>query len=189
MAMWISLMPPPTRSRFFVSHRSLEREAAAALEQRLIAGGHEVWRDRGKIHTGDDWRAEIRLGISDCDDVIVLLTPQAAKSQQVIYEIHSALEFRKRLHCFSTLDLRDAPSLYQIISHVHWDRLPHDTAELVHQSPSQFAQLLANRLFSPVRKPHPLDLRDFERAAARKVYPPFADIWRHARVDRTCRTI
>src|ERR1700757_3976683 len=166
MVTWISLMPPPARSRFFVSYRSLERETAAALEQCLIACGHEVWRDRGKIHTGDDWRAEIRLGISDCDDVIVLLTPRAARSEQVIYEIETALEFRKRLHCFATLDLRDIPSLYKIIQHVHWDRLPDDTHRLVYQSPSRFARLIANRLFSPVRKPHPLDLRDFERAAA-----------------------
>jgi tetratricopeptide (TPR) repeat protein len=184
MVMWIPLMPPPARSRFFVSYRSLEREAAAALEQRLIVGGHEVWRDRGKIHTGDDWRAEIRLGISDCDDVIVLLTPQAAKSEQVLYEIETAIEFQKRLRCFATLDLRDVPSLYQIMRHVHWDRVPHDTDWLVHQCPSQFAEFIADRLFSPVTKPHPLDLRDFERAAARNIYPPFSEIWRHTLVDR-----
>src|SRR5262245_61812704 len=112
MITWEPLIPPPARSRFFVSHRSLQYKAAEAVERALRAAGQEAWRDRGKLHTSDNWRDEIQIAIGDCDDLIVLLTPEAASRENVVTEVETAVRLGKRVHGFSTFDIRNSPAIY-----------------------------------------------------------------------------
>jgi TIR domain len=181
---WVSLVPQLRRTRFFVSYRSLEEAAARALERRLKARGHEVWRDRSSLHTGDDWQAEIARAIHDCDDVLVLLTREAALSPQVRHEIACANELDKRLHCFTTIDVRRDSTLYALVERVNIERIPDNLARQVVTSPDEFALAVTDRLFGYLHQQHPLPLRDFERAAARGLYPPFTELYKAGELHR-----
>lgn len=183
MVDWVTLIPPPLRARFFISYRSLEAKLAEAFENQLLVEQQEVWRDRRNIYSGDHWRSEIRTAIRDCDDVVVLLTPLAAASEQVIYEVETAVEFGKRLHCFSAINLRDVPRLSNVIDHINWEPVGSGSGAPSIDIPLQFASYAVGRILAPLHKSHPLDLRDFERCASRTIFPRFSDLQRGSKLD------
>lgn len=185
MISWTPLLPQLIRSRYFVSYRSLHRDLAEKVEERLVASGQDVWRDRKDIYVGDDWRAEIRRALADCNDVVVLLSREAAASKQVIHEIESAIALGKRLHCFATFDVRDSPTLYRHVEHINFELIPSVGPAGLGSDSARIANYIADTLLKPPRKAHPLDLRDFERRASRGVYPPFSDIWSGGQLNQS----
>jgi hypothetical protein len=154
------------------------------VEARLVASQQEVWRDRKDIETRDDGRLEIRRALGDCHDVIVLLTRETAASEQVVGEIETATAFGKRVHCFATFDLREAPAVYRHIQHLIIEQLPVPVVLSESELP-RVADEMVDRLLRPSKRSHPLDLRDFEHRACRGVFPLFADICSGGRLERS----
>jgi hypothetical protein len=171
------------RSRFFVSYRSLQRSLAEAVQARLVAAGQDVWRDRTDINTADDWRREIRQALDDCDDVVVLLTPDAARSEQVLNEIEISVALGKRIHCFTTFQVQDAPEVYRHINAINVESIPQTTVQSLTLDPVSAACYIVGSMLKSSLKPHPLGLRDFERRATRNICPEFSAITNRGRLD------
>jgi len=80
----------------FISHSStdqpyVEREIVELLERHGIA----TWYSRDSIHGAEEWESRIRVGLTQCDWFLVVLTPDAVKSEWVKTEVHWALEHRR----------------------------------------------------------------------------------------------
>ena len=84
--------------RVFISYsQECSTDLAVQLYHDLKTGGALPWLDRIDIQPGLSWPQEIEAAISSCDLFLLLLTPQAANSENVRDEVHWAFEKRKRI--------------------------------------------------------------------------------------------
>jgi hypothetical protein len=114
-----------TAYRIFISHNQVDNELGHKLADDLKReiGDDAVWYDtRGGLRGGDIWQEIITKELNKCNVFIVLLSPEANRSDWVKREIRMALR-RKRLSiiplicrpCVVPSDLRD----YQYISFLY----------------------------------------------------------------------
>lgn len=86
--------------KVFISHahtdEPLVKKVAAALED----AGLEVWDDTREIMPGDNWANKVAQALQESEAMVVLLTPDALRSNWVRRDIEYALGeqgYRKRL--------------------------------------------------------------------------------------------
>lgn len=77
--------------RVFISHVSQEKKLAGFLADRLTGAGFHVWRAEEQILPGDNWALKVGRALEESDTMIVLVSPDAARSQWVRREIEYAL--------------------------------------------------------------------------------------------------
>jgi hypothetical protein len=86
--------------KIFVSYSQADEKWAQLLRSRLSQEGFEVWDPESDLAPGDNWRLKSGKALQSADAMIVLLSPEAAKSDWVQSEIDYALgspHFRDRL--------------------------------------------------------------------------------------------
>ena len=84
----------------FLSHASLDRRSAERLVRLLEAHRIKVWYSKTKIKGAQAWHDEIGRALSRCDWLVVLLTPDAVRSEWVKREVTHALidkRYRQRI--------------------------------------------------------------------------------------------
>src|SRR5215470_14553355 len=69
----------------FVSYKHEDVDFAENVMSRLKEGGFQTWADH-KIGAGEEWRTAIDLAIKNSFALIVIMTPEAKKSEYVTYE-------------------------------------------------------------------------------------------------------
>ena len=86
--------------KVFISHAYMDepfvRKVAAGLEK----VGLEVWDATREILPGDNWAAKVARALEESEAMVVLLTPDALRSNWVSWEIQYALgeqRYRNRL--------------------------------------------------------------------------------------------
>jgi hypothetical protein len=77
--------------RVFISHSDSDQELARKIGTRLKDSGLEVWDKSGEILPGDNWAAKVAQALEESDAMVVLLTPDALRSDWVRREIEYAL--------------------------------------------------------------------------------------------------
>jgi hypothetical protein len=75
----------------FISHSSHDSWIAGQIGKEIEALGARTWLDSHVIKGGDEVLKEIKRGIVESNEVIVLLSPQSQKSQWVFTEVGLAL--------------------------------------------------------------------------------------------------
>lgn len=90
----------------FISYASGDKVIVESLTNDLRAQGYKVWIDFEGIVGGTQWETEIKKGIAQADVVVVILTPDAIKSEWVKKEIDIA---RNSLKVVIPLLMRDVP--------------------------------------------------------------------------------
>lgn len=70
----------------FISHDHDDADFAELLKLKLEKEGISSWIDSERLKIGQDWREEIDHGIENSSAVIVIMTPEARKSEYVTYE-------------------------------------------------------------------------------------------------------
>ena len=75
----------------FLSYSSKDYFFAELAEIKLAEAGIKLWRDKGQLRPGNDWRNDIDLGISESFAVLVALSPYSVESPYVTYEWSYAL--------------------------------------------------------------------------------------------------
>ena len=76
--------------KVFLSYSAADRELARELVSRLRAEGFDVWQF-DELAPGDNWALAIGKALEESDAMIVLLSPDAAKSEWVEREVEYAL--------------------------------------------------------------------------------------------------
>lgn len=70
----------------FLSYATTDYFFAELAEIKLAEAGIKLWRDKGSLSAGTDWRQGIENGISNCRAVLIALSPTSAESPYVTYE-------------------------------------------------------------------------------------------------------
>lgn len=89
--------PRPEPYVVFISHSSRDAWIAGIMVEKVTALGAEVWLDVKDLHGGDIVDQEILKGIDSCQEAVVLVSPESAGSQWVIFEIGATWGQHKRV--------------------------------------------------------------------------------------------
>jgi len=82
---------PKATITVFISYSRTDTALVDKSEADLVARNFRPWVDRRRLEGGQNWRDEIEKAISDCDVLVVLLTPDAVGSAYVRMEYRYAL--------------------------------------------------------------------------------------------------
>jgi hypothetical protein len=83
------------RRQVFLSYAPADRELARELAKRLENQGCQVWFADGRLYPGDNWSLAIGRALEESDAMVVLLSPDSARSEWVRREIEYAVSSRK----------------------------------------------------------------------------------------------
>lgn len=112
----------------FVSHSSLDRELAETIVAALEAEGQDCWVAPRNIELGAPWPVAIARGINRSDLFLVLLSPHARDSEQVLIEANRALARLMPVVTFVMDEQAQAGDLWELLS--VWHVLPAYQREL-----------------------------------------------------------
>lgn len=89
--------PPGSRMKIFISHSSRDSWIAHHVSGDLRELGAHTFLDAKDIATGDSIDGAVRKHLKESDDILILLSREAAKSQWVQLEMSAAWALEKRL--------------------------------------------------------------------------------------------
>ncbi|MGH9931480.1 MAG: toll/interleukin-1 receptor domain-containing protein, partial [Pyrinomonadaceae bacterium] len=75
----------------FVSYAREDKNFARQLTSRLRESGKIPWQDLSNIKGGDPWQIKIDEALRNAEALVVVMSPQATRSQYVTYEWAFAL--------------------------------------------------------------------------------------------------
>ncbi|RZM76627.1 TIR domain-containing protein [Leptolyngbya iicbica] len=81
----------------FLSHAESDRETFEQIYAALTRAGLTVWSNWHDIQTGVDFKEAINRGIETTDNVVYLLSPEAAQSPWCQLELDYAMQLNKRI--------------------------------------------------------------------------------------------
>ena len=81
-----SKKPKTVDGQVFISHSHNDADFAELLKLHLEKNGIKCWMDNERLKIGQDWREEIDSGIEKSKAIIVIMSPDARKSEYVTYE-------------------------------------------------------------------------------------------------------
>lgn len=70
----------------FVSYKHEEQDFVEMLIRQLEAAGFPVWIDTEQLRAGENWREQINFAIQDSFALILVISPDAKRSEYVTYE-------------------------------------------------------------------------------------------------------
>ena len=83
--------------KVFISHSSLDKWIAERMAEKIAETGAKYWLDERDLKGGGDIRKEINDGMHDCQEVVVLFSPNSVDSHWVSFEIGASYAKRKHL--------------------------------------------------------------------------------------------
>lgn len=81
----------------FVSYSRADSELVDKLTKALKRLDQRVWVDQGEIDAGEDWSKSIDYALESCITVLVILSPDSVRSDQVRAEWTRAMQIQKRI--------------------------------------------------------------------------------------------
>ena len=83
-------------NRVFLSYARVDADFALRLSRDLGSAGVEVWVDQLAIPLGVPWDKAVQEALESCSTVLVILSPEAVSSGQVMDEVSFALDEKRR---------------------------------------------------------------------------------------------
>jgi hypothetical protein len=83
--------------KVFISHSSRDKWIARKLSEEITNLKCTTFLDEKDIQTGESIDSEINKHLVDCDDFLLLLSPDSIKSHWVLIELGGALALKKRV--------------------------------------------------------------------------------------------
>ena len=123
--------------RVFLSHSEADADLAKKLVAQLSELGIEVWDPSEQVLPGDNWALKIGQALQESRAMIVLLSPDSTKSEQVRREISYALGDRN-------YEGRIFPVMVRPTEEVPW--ILHKFHMLRANSPAQISKHIAGAL-------------------------------------------
>ncbi len=83
---------PPAPPQIFISYSHNDAAFVDGFERNLRREGYATWLDRQSLQGGSRWETEIRKALDHAAAIVVVLSPDAARSHEVRREYNYALE-------------------------------------------------------------------------------------------------
>lgn len=123
--------------KVFLSHVPEDGELARCLNAELRRAGHEVWDSEQELVPGDNYALKTGQALREATALVVLLSPEAVRSEQVRREIDFALTSPR-------YEGRLLPVLVQPTEQVPW--ILRKLGLIRAESPDEAARQVAERL-------------------------------------------
>lgn len=81
----------------FISHSHQDREWASQLADALKQRGLSVWFDDAQIKLGENWGRAVYEGLTRSSNIVFIVGPGAANSNNLAFELGMALGSGKRI--------------------------------------------------------------------------------------------
>lgn len=88
---------PDTSPRYFLSYSRRDQDFAGRLARDLSGHEQDVFFDQISIPAGADWTSSIQSALDACDRLLLVLSPAAVASRNVLDETRYALDHGKRV--------------------------------------------------------------------------------------------
>jgi hypothetical protein len=111
----------------FISYSKKDKDFAWKLANDLAATGRDVWIDR-EIGGGAQWRRAIQQALRDAGEVIVIISPNAVKSEWVLHEGSVASGLEKPLFPVLYQPVDKLPIWMEEIQYTDFTNKDYDTA-------------------------------------------------------------
>lgn len=98
----------------FLSYSTKDHHFAELADLKLRGAGIDLWRDRGQLRAGSDWRNGIERGIADCLAILLVLSTNSVESSYVTFEWAYALGKSKVIIPLKLSDCQVHPKLEPI---------------------------------------------------------------------------
>jgi hypothetical protein len=85
----------PSKSPAFLSYARRDSAFAIRLATDLKVRGANVWVDQLDIRGGQRWDREVEQALSNCSEILIILSPASVESTNVMDEVAFALDERK----------------------------------------------------------------------------------------------
>jgi len=82
-------------ARYFLSYARADAQFALRLADDLRAAGVDLWIDQRDIVPSQRWDRAVEAALRDCAGVVVVLSPRAAASENVLDELGFAIDRKK----------------------------------------------------------------------------------------------
>ena len=104
-------------AQIFVSYSRKDAKIVDRLLSELNEAGHKVWIDRAGIRGGEQWRQQIVTAIDDSDFLLLILSPNSIKSDNVRKELDLAEGVKKRVLPIVVKPIKSIPKemRYQLV--------------------------------------------------------------------------
>src|SRR5580704_19148865 len=81
----------------FLSYARADKEFALKLAEDLRSLGAAFWMDQLELSGGARWDQAVEAALKSCSALLVVLSPASVQSNNVLDEVHFALEQNKRV--------------------------------------------------------------------------------------------
>lgn len=120
--------------KLFMSYAHNDRDVAGKLASKLAQAGYEVWSPDQYLFPGDNWPLKIGEALQQSDGMIVLLSPDAVKSDWVRHEIEFAIgstRYQDRLIPVLVRPTEDIPWILRKLKYVRLGKSLADAAKRI----------------------------------------------------------
>jgi TIR domain len=125
--------------KIFLSYARHDRELAGRLAKQLEHKGHKVWDPEKELLPGAEWTVSLRRALADSEAMVLLLSPDAAESRWVTYELEYALSAKHLSGRLIPVLTRPTKNLPWILHELQMIRGSHDVAEISRQIADRLA--------------------------------------------------
>lgn len=126
--------------KIFLSYARHDRELAGRLAKQLELKGHKVWDPERELLPGAEWTASLKRALADSDAMVLLLSPDAAESRWVTYELEYALSAKHLSGRLIPVLARPTKNLPWILHELQMIRGTDNVAELSRQIAGRLAR-------------------------------------------------
>ncbi len=109
----------------FLSYARHDRNQARTVSDTLKAAGIDVWDAAESVTPGENWARSIGNALENCNAMVVLISPEAMKSDDVKREIEFALtapNFADRVLPVLIKEAKDAPWILRNFQYLPWKK-------------------------------------------------------------------
>ena len=120
--------------KLFISYAKADEKYADVLRAALSKHAIQVWNPDLQIAPGENWALKYGKALENSDAVVVLLSPDAAKSDAVAHEIQYALlspQFRDRLIPVLVRPTDDVPWILRTMKMIRATKDADETAQKI----------------------------------------------------------
>ena len=108
--------PQSQTMQVYLSYENADKEFASALSNELERRGLSVWLDKRNLLPGDNWSLEIGKALAKSQAMVVLISPESMRSNQVRQEIEYALGNSNYEHRLFPVEVRPTTDVPYILS-------------------------------------------------------------------------
>ena len=119
--------------KIYLSHAGADAKWAQELARCLDKEGFKVWTPLNELTPGENWARALENALESSDAMVVLLSPDAIKSQWTRFEIDYALSSPKYQNRLVSVLLKPTQDVPWILRKLRWINAAKDPATTARQ--------------------------------------------------------